>query len=525
MRSEVSSLTLRSVSDNDPQSSPLVSPISPHFPEHDVQSRQDHPFRSQLPRRVPEPKDTQAPRNAPSYRKPPANTAEKKQETRWDDFSGEPTDSDAGKPAAARPGIAPLEIQYPQLKERTKQILAGLREGGPAKKQGQGKAPAPEVDSLDHPAYREPWKGASGRVALVEPVKNTPAARLEPLHIPQQKLSQTQAVSDDATRLYSPQPMLRTTTPEQTGPTIRPVASQDSIKPIVPLKLGSNNNSRVVSPISPIPPYLEHNNTLQSPFKSPQHTFLHPAPESFAKPVEQEMVESPTDDEPLTPTTPTQANTATYMPRMDSLRPPESDSDISRFSWTTYTTTEQGSPNQPSFDSPEVPPMPSHPSILLRKQPVPSYTDPTPYMNSSATYSHGSIVLRKPVPAADRNRSASMASTPSLGKSLPQCPPELEASDKITTLEARLDDLSRRKRNINKIKAALADSLRRNAVAYDVMKRKEVEAKLKNLDDEMSEVTQEEHEVGLRLHRAQKKKDREENNLEPTSLWIKRVTS
>jgi len=167
--------------------------------------------------------------------------------------------------------------------------------------------------------------------------------------------------------------------------------------------------------------------------------------------------------------------------------------------------------------------MPS--AILLGKQPVPSYTYPTPYADSSAAFSNASIVLRKPVPAADRNRSASLNTNPSLGKSLPQCPPELEASDKISTLQARLDDLARRKRNINKIKAALAESLRRNAIAYDARKRKDVESKLKNLDHEMSEVIQEEHEVALRLHRAQKKKDRDENNLEPSSLWVKRVTS
>ena len=500
--------------------------MSTHFPEHEAQSSQVHPFRSQLPRPVPlETRNTQTARTDPSYRKPsPAASTEKKQETRWDDFSGEPTESEAGKPASARPGIAPLEVQYPQLKERTKQILAGLRERDPAKRPGWGKVPPP-VDNLDHPAYREPWKGASGRVALVEPVKNTPAARLEPLHIPQRNISRTHAVSNEAVRAQTPKANSpQSPSPEQKAQTIRSVASQDSIKPIVPLKLGSNNSSRVVSPVTAMTALPEHANSLLSPFKSPQHTFLHTA---VAKPADQDLVESPTDDEPVTPTTPTQANVSALRQRMEDLLPPEpADRDISRFSWTTYTTTEPGSPSQSSFDSPEVPPIPSvHSITVLRKRPVPSYTDPAPYTNSKAAFSNGSLVLRKPVPAADRNRSASLASTPSLGKSLPQCPPELEASDKISTLEARLDDLARRKRNINKIKAALADSLRRNAVAYDVKKRKEVEAKLKNLDDEMSEVTQEEHEVGLRLHRAQKKRDREENRLEPTTLWIKRVTS
>ena len=421
-----------------------------------------------------------------------------------------------------RPGVAPVEEQYPQLKERTKQILAGLRERDPAKKHGFGKMPPP-VDNLDLPAYREPWKGASGRVAIVEPVKNTPAVRLEPLRIPQRNIDQTRAISNDAVRTESSQPK-RASSPERKEPTIRAVMSQDSIKPVVPLKLGSNNNSRVVSPVTPMATVAD--SSLQSPFKSPLHTFLHPAYEAAGehamKSTKHELVESPTENEPLTPTTPTQANT--NQPRMNNLLPPEpEEGDVSRFSWTTYNTTEHGSPTQSAFDG--VPPMPSINPIAQRKQPIPSYTAPVPYMNYNAAFSNGSVVLRKPVPSADRNRSSSMNTNPSLGKSLPQCPPELEASDKITTLEARLDDLARRKRNINKIKSALADTLRRNAVSYDVKKRKEVETKLKNLDAEMSEVTQEEHEVGLRLHRAQKKRDREENNLEPTSLWIKRVTS
>ena len=526
VRSEVSALTTSSSVDNDSRSSPLVSPISTHFPDDGAQSTQEHPFRSQLPRPVP--CDAHTVRAAPGYRRPsPASAVEKKQETRWDDFSGEPTNSDAGKPAAVRPGVAPVEEQYPQLKQRTKAILAGLRERDPARKQVFGKVPPP-VDSLDHPAYREPWRGASGRGAIVEPVKNTATTKLEPLRIPQRNISRTHAISNEAARPESQQPF-KSSSPPRKEPTIRAVASQDSIKPVVPLKLGSNNNSRVVSPATPMVTMPEQNDSLQSPFKSPQHAFLHAVYESVTEsstaPVDQGFVESPTDTEPLTPTTPTHANSS-HPPRINTLLPPEpEEADVSRFSWTTYTTTEHGSPIQSAYASSPVPPVPSLAAIALRKRPGPSHTDPTPYMNSNAAFSNGSVVLRKPVPAAERDRSSSMTANPSLGKTLPQCPPEFEASDKISTLEARLDDLARRKRNINKIKAALGDSLRRNAVAYDVKKRRDIEANLKNLDTEMSEVTQEEHEVGLRLHRAQKKRDREENNLEPTSLWIKRVTS
>lgn len=510
--------------------------MSTHFPNVDTHTRQEHPFRSQLPRPIPS--ETPAEPSAPSYRKPPpVAPLDKKQETRWDTFSGEPTDSEKGKVASARPGVAPIEVQYPQLKERTKQILQNIRENSElAKKPGWGKAPPP-VDNLDHPAHREPWKGASGRAALLEPVKNTPAARLEPLHIPKRNTNQTYAVSNEAARSHSTNPPeTQAPSPERKAPTIRPVASQDSIKPVVPLKLGSNNNSRVTSPILPMTAIAEQTNNLRSPFKSPQHTFLHAVHESVTRPMEQDLVESPTDNEPLTPTTPTQANTSTHQMRMENLPTPEpEEADVSRFSWTTYTATEPGSPMQEAYDGSPVPPLPTHvpPPIFLRKRPIPAHTYPVPYVNSNAApyinsiaaVSNASIVSRKPVPAADRNRSPSMVTIPSTEKSLPQCPPELEASDKVSTLQARLDDLARRKRNNKKIQITLTQDLRRNAVAYTVIQRKDLEGKLINVDDEMSEIVQEEHEVGLRLYRAQKKRDREENNTEPTSLWIKRVTS
>jgi hypothetical protein len=528
VRSEVSSLTIRSSVDNDSRSSPLVSPISTHFPESDVQTRQErtkqeHPFRSQLPRPVPS--ETTADRPTPSYRKPPTvapAVATEKQETRWDSFSGEPTDSEKGKPASARPGVAPAEVQYPHMPmtERAKQLLGDFKERGQAKKPGWAKAPPP-VDDLEHPAYREPWKGASGRVALVDPVKNTPAARLERLNIPQRNISRTHALSNEAARSYNSEPPpTHAFSPEQKVPTVRAVGSQDSIKPVVPLKLGSNSSSRVVSPTTPMTTMSQQNNSLQSPFKSPQHTFLHTVPESITKPMEHDLVESPTDNEPLTPTTPTQANASTHQTRMDNLLPAEPEENVSRFSWTTYTATEPGSPTPPTYDDTPVPPLPSVQSpLVIRKRPIPSHTGPSPYTNSNAAISNASFVSRKPVPLADRY------GTPSTEKELPQCPPEAEASDKITTLEARLVDLARQKSNIEKIKANLNKELRRNAILYSASKRKEVEAELKARDREMDEITQEEREIAMSLRRAQKKIDREENREENTGLWIKRVTS
>jgi chromosome segregation ATPase len=110
-------------------------------------------------------------------------------------------------------------------------------------------------------------------------------------------------------------------------------------------------------------------------------------------------------------------------------------------------------------------------------------------------------------------------------KSLPPTPVEMQAGDKVTTLEARLEDLARRRRNNSKIIREMQDGLRRNAIAYSAGKRREVEKQITNLEQELDDIGREEHEVGLRLHRAQKKRDRENCYENPTGLWIKRVTT
>ena len=112
-----------------------------------------------------------------------------------------------------------------------------------------------------------------------------------------------------------------------------------------------------------------------------------------------------------------------------------------------------------------------------------------------------------------------------LGKSLPQCPPELEAIDKISTLEARMDDLGRRKVNINKIVKELTNIKQRNVIVYDLRAREEIAKTVTKLNDEMAEIMQEEYDVGMRLHRAHRKRDKDDLYEHPTGLWIKRVTS
>jgi hypothetical protein len=49
----------------------------------------------------------------------------------------------------------------------------------------------------------------------------------------------------------------------------------------------------------------------------------------------------------------------------------------------------------------------------------------------------------------------------------------------------------------------------------------------KRVDDhkmELAEIQKEEHEVGLRLHRAWRRRDKQNELGEPTGLWVRRVT-
>lgn len=54
-------------------------------------------------------------------------------------------------------------------------------------------------------------------------------------------------------------------------------------------------------------------------------------------------------------------------------------------------------------------------------------------------------------------------------------------------------------------------------------KRNEEKRKVEGLREEAADVRRQEHEIGLRLHRAYKRKDKDAE-YEPTGLWMRRVT-
>jgi hypothetical protein len=496
---------------------------------------------------------------------------EKRKDTKWDDYSGEPTTSENGKEAAVKPGMQSVEMQYPDLKAKTKQILAGLRERGTANQQVARKVPPPaQTDPLDNPPQREPWKGPSGRTTLVKPVKNNPAAKLEPIQIPANNNRRVEPATSNTGRVVTPSPSTIKTVPSE--------PTEDMVKPPVPLRIGKNSPS-VRSPVTADPPQ-----SVQSPLRSPRYPDIVHA--SAASPTSNSGLSVGPSSRPLTPLTPTPLRsvippprsdsrqelapmnsssqlaaaqpqpradslqelaptnsssrlaTARPQPRTDSLQPMNmrnaNDDPSSRFSWTTYATTVADSPPDTPREAANAPPVPYRPAdmpmpLIMRKRPVEAHAQARPQTSPTTTdfpaVPNTKLVVRKPTPA-DRRRASTILTTASdLSKSLPQCPPEMEAPDKISSLEARMEEFALRKRNITKLIKQLNSGAQPSATAFDLRAREGVKRTIKGLEGELAEIIQEEHDVGLRLHRVQRRRDRDEMYENPTGLWIKRVTT
>jgi hypothetical protein len=101
----------------------------------------------------------------------------------------------------------------------------------------------------------------------------------------------------------------------------------------------------------------------------------------------------------------------------------------------------------------------------------------------------------------------------------------MTAEGRIEMLEAKRSDLLRRRTNINTIIHELTQVIQPSSVAYDMAAREEVKKTVASLNNELAEIKREEHEIGLKLLRAWKKREEEDFYGQSTSLWVKRVTS
>ena len=116
-----------------------------------------------------------------------------------------------------------------------------------------------------------------------------------------------------------------------------------------------------------------------------------------------------------------------------------------------------------------------------------------------------------------------------INKTLPPAPPEAsadEARDRVGVLNAQLQGLGNRRINLNRCIKQMTELMPQDNVldSAEVIYKREVEKKkVETLRVELADVQRQEYELGLKLHRAYKRMDRDAD-WERSALWVRRVT-
>lgn len=442
--------------------------------------------------------------------------------TRWDDYSGERTTSEKGKPGQVTPGSVPFvskpgQVVRPPAFGNTTTITGGH---APVRRK---RVPSREENFT--PAVREEWKGASGRHKIINPLVDKP---LPP---------GITAVFPTGSRRLSESPTEMRRTRDAISPTSglalsaisdEPTPTQEkffhpSIKVDEDDRNESPGSAEIASPISIVTPLNRqpeptlHSNPIPEidmMFQNqPEPTANSLSPLDRRSPLTSHPSSEAMKQKPQPPTP-----DATPNGRTEHQDPPNVESDFrsnfqnlnladqppSRFSATTYATTAYNSPPATPETTHESPTQTPPSSILNRKRPVPVAGIPA---------------KRKPTPSAEQAAKESRHN-----KTLPKSPPEVEAQTRVASLQATLDSLRRRKTNIQTVLHELTNVVQPSSVAYDIAAKKEIKRTVEGLEGELAEIRKEEHETGLKLHRAWKRADGEAA-FEPTTLWVRRVTT
>lgn len=232
----------------------------------------------------------------------------------WDGFSGERITSETAKAAPAAPG----KSQLPVKSAPHKTPFSILRFNRTGKKQRDMRRQPDIDDSAYAPPPREPWKGASGRDAIVNPIREKKGAK--PFVQPPGSLNRTRTAS----------------VPVRVPiPVSDPKSSDDTIMPPVPPK----DAARSVSAGS----RMTQSTALQPRSGDNKLLLGH-----------------------LHTTTP-ESSFASRFEQLDLEQEPQS-----RFSMTTYATTTAGTPPATPDTMKDVPPLPGNLEKVAARKPTPS---------------------------------------------------------------------------------------------------------------------------------------------------------
>ncbi|KAF1978317.1 hypothetical protein BU23DRAFT_577232 [Bimuria novae-zelandiae CBS 107.79] len=439
----------------------------------------------------------------------------------WDEYSGEPTSSNAGKAARVTPGSFQKEASPPsaRLREtgydvsvtansRRKQTLA-------ERANRYGPKPAP-VDTRP----REPWSRAIGRAEIVKPFKDQPSDK--PLNVRKadnQRAGGVEKTAPNSLRTGAGRVSERADTTPVADTPVAHNTHEEPIKPVVPLKVARTSPSREFSfPTSPEHP-LASNPYTYSPITPTNNRPAGPTNTDVRAKAE------PAQPRPTTPTTKGLQKPSESTPGSTGGK---DNGATSRFSWTTYSssTTYQHSP--PPSPPPPLPvsrvpaePVSAASAILSRKRPtqVPDRVPARKPIGSSAASTARNTMISDGLPSP---RPDSTFST-STNKDLPRPPTELAAADHIEVLESQMEDLKVRRTNVYKLLNDLNNMAPPNPMITDFKRMRLVDQRKKDFENELAEIKREEHDVGLKLHRAWRKRENADPAMQST-LWVRRVT-
>ena len=415
---------------------------------------------------------------------------------------------------------------------------------------------------------RPPWKGANGRPTILSPIADSQNGQLThsaPIRLSDER-SGTRYLAYRNGKISPIEPYQRDRSPSPKFSEL----DQEELRPPVPLKTRKTSApSRTVSPVSSAPSVdvgeglqvkdidrLSLSEEIRRHMESPAHG-QYPGPldnnntsESAAPVSRFSWTTRATESEvPSTPQTRRHSSDIwTSSPPKGSLDRPQP---VSHFSWTTRGTNDQAqeTPTLPqSFDLGNSPsplqtvrehtqvPSSGFRGTSQGSKGTPQPAAPNETNENAATLVHCSspptsiMSRRRPLPGPNssvhcvkRKPVASELDSPSPNgpsKQLPLAPPELESVDIITALEAQLDELGNRRGNLQKVIHSLTALQPQNPVVQDLAKKRADRKRADHFERELAEVRSKEHELGLRLHRAWKRRDQEG----PTGLWVRRVT-
>lgn len=344
---------------------------------------------------------------------------------------------------------------------------------------------------------RPPWKGASGRSALVEPVSDTSvprsAARYTAVRdLPRGRMNESE--SDNSLGMAS--------TTSGDGRDMSPVSMmggryEEDVDPVLrndsTLDYAEKDVSPLASPSSPTPS-TEGMPSMALPrriSRKPVGARKPPSGEHGALILE----EREEDDTHAGAATAKSVNKDKTLPPM--LPIPSDNSTVSRFSWTTVNTVTTS-----QLDSP-----PPSPNVV----PLP----PLPLFHEKTHSDHGSINKPPTPPLIDSDAEASE-------KALPKAPLSSQTMTHLEALSEQENELNIRRRNIRRIIYELMQVENASPLEVDWKTSKANKKKLEERRAQLADVEREQHELGLAISRARRRADMEDG-LE-SGLWVRRIT-